>query len=61
MGTFQKILLTAVALTLVAVTALTWGSVGSVMTGFCLIAMISALLFQRFVTNRDEDPFRWEE
>lgn len=61
MRKFQKILLAAVALMLVTVTVLTWGSLGSAVTGFCLVSMIAALLFQKFVTNRDEDPFRWEE
>lgn len=61
MSQFQKILLAAVALVLIVVMVLTWGSLGSILTVFCLITMGSALLFQRFVTNRDEDPFRWEE
>lgn len=61
MSIWRKILLGAVAMAFVAVTVLTWGSLGSAVTGFCLVSMLTALLFQRFVTNRDEDPFRWEE
>lgn len=61
MSILQKILLAALALVLVTVTVLTWGSLGSAITGFCFVTMICSLLFQRFVINRDEDPFRWED
>ena len=45
----------------VAVIILTWGSIGSAVMGLCLITMISALLFQRFLTSRDGGDFQTED
>ena len=61
MELIRKILLAFLGLTLVAVTVLTWGSIGSAATAFCLITMVSALIFQKFMTNRDGSDFQIEE
>ena len=54
-------LLIALAMLLLAVMVLTWGSIGSAVTGFCLITMVAAILFQKFLTNRDESDFQMED
>lgn len=46
---------------LLTVMILTWGSIGSAVMGFCLITMVASLLFQKFLTNRDEDNFQMED
>ena len=46
---------------LLTVMVLTWGSIGSAVTGFCLITMVAAILFQKFLTNRDESDFQMED
>lgn len=60
MKTWQTVLLVAVVLILVATTVLTWGSIGSAATLMCLVTLCSALLFQKFMTNRDPDDFDME-
>ena len=60
MGIVRTILLIALALFLVTVMILTWGSLGSAVMALCLILMVSSLLFQRFLTNRDADDFQEE-
>lgn len=60
MGKAQIILLAIVALVLLTLTLTTWGSVGSAMCAFCLILMGAALLYRRFVLERDEDDFKTE-
>ena len=60
MGIIRTILLIALALFLVTVMILTWGSLGSAVMALCLILMVSSLLFQRFLTNRDADDFQEE-
>ena len=60
MGIIRTILLIAFALFLVTVMILTWGSLGSAVMALCLILMVSSLLFQRFLTNRDADDFQEE-
>ena len=60
MSTFRKILILALALVMIAVMVMTWGSMGSAMMAFLLIMMGAALLYQRFLTNRDEDQFQEE-
>ena len=57
---WQKILLIAAILALTTVTVLTWGSLGSAATLMCMITMCSAFLFQKHVTNRDNDQFDME-
>ena len=60
MGIVRTILLIAFALFLVTVMILTWGSLGSAVMALCLILMVSSLLFQKFLTNRDADDFQEE-
>ena len=53
-----KIAALAVLAAVLLVTAiLTWGSLGSAMCVYCLIIMVSALLWQRFMNHRNEDDF----
>ena len=60
MKLWQKILATAVSAGLVLAAVVSWGSVGSMICIYALIVMISAVLFQKFVTNRDSDNFDTE-
>ena len=60
MRLWQKLALAALVIALACVTVLSWGSLGSIITGCCLVMMVSALLMQKFVTNRDEDRFQSE-
>ena len=52
------ILLVLLAAVLLTVSILTWGSVGSAVLIFCLIMMGCSLLYQKFLTNQDDDDFR---
>ena len=61
MGGFQKFLLVLVAIGLTTLTLVFWGSIGSVMCVFCLIIMVAALLFRKFVLERDPDDFKFDE
>ena len=61
MELIRKILLVILALVLVTVMILTWGSVGSAVMGLCLITLAASLLFQKFLTNRDTGDFQMEE
>ena len=49
--------LALVALGLIVLAVATWGSVGSGLCMYCLIMMVAALLYKRFLINRDEDGF----
>ena len=60
MSTFRKLLLLALALGMLAVIVLTWGSLGSAALTFCLLLMGASLLYQHFLTNRDENDFDME-
>ena len=60
MNLWQKILLLLLAATLVTLTVLTWGSLGSAAALMCLITLCSALLFQKFMTNRDPNDVDME-
>jgi hypothetical protein len=53
----RTILLILVALGLAALAVCTWGSMGSAVCILCLLSMGSALLFKRFLVNRDSDQF----
>lgn len=61
MGGFQKFLLVLLAIGLTTLMLVFWGSIGSAMCAFCLILMVAALLYRRFVLERDPDDFRFEE
>ena len=60
MGKIQKFLIILVALALVLITILTWGSIGSIMTAFCLILMAGALLLRWHFDRHDPDDFRFD-
>ena len=53
----RTILLILVALGLAVLAICTWGSVGSAVCIYGLITMGAALLFKRFLINRDSNPF----
>ena len=61
MSRIRIALLVLIALGMVVLMIATWGSIGSAVMGLCLITMISALLFQRFLTNRDGGDFQMED
>ena len=56
----RTLLLILVALGLLALAVCTWGSVGSAMCAFLLVIMVAALLYRKFVLERDEDTFDWD-
>lgn len=60
-NTLQKIILFGLATLLLAVTVLTWGSIGSIVTGFCLVIMTAELLYQRFLTNNESNDYDMEQ
>ena len=60
MGKFRIFLLVLVAGAITALMLVTWGSIGSALCAFLLIIMVAALLYRKFVLNRDEDTFDWE-
>ena len=57
MDRLRVLLLILVALGLTALAVCTWGSVGSAVCIYGLITMIAALLFKRFLVNRDSGKF----
>ena len=60
MAKWQIILLAALAVVLLVVTIATWGSMGSVMTGFCLLLMGLALLYRHFLIDRDGEDYQMD-
>ena len=60
MGKFQIFLLVLLAVAITTLMLVTWGSIGSVLCAFLLIIMVAAVLYRRFVLERDEDDFDWE-
>ena len=54
-------LLILVALGLVVLAIRTWGSLGSAVCIYCLILMGAALLFKRFLINRNADDYQMED
>lgn len=60
MSTPRKLLLVLLAAFLVAVTLLTWGSIGSITMLLCLMLMGASLLYQHFLTNRDGDDYQMD-
>ena len=51
-------ILIAMAAAMVTVMIRTWGSLGSALMCFLLIMMAAALLYQKFLTNREDDRFQ---
>lgn len=60
MGKLQIFLLVLLAIFLTTLMLMFWGSVGSALCAFCLIIMVAAVLYRKFVLERDEDMFDWE-
>lgn len=56
----RTLLLVLVALGLLVLAVLTWGSVGSAVCVYGLITMGAAILFKRFLVNREEGLFDQE-
>lgn len=54
----KKFLLLLLAIAMIVAIIATWGSLGSAVLVFALIMGIAGLLYQRFLTNRDEDYFQ---
>ena len=50
-------LLVVLAAALLITAIVTWGSLGSAVCVYGLIMMAAALLYQRFLTHREEDDF----
>ena len=60
MGKFRTAALVLFALGMVVLMIATWGSIGSALCAFLLIIMVAAVLYRKFVLDRDEDMFDWE-
>ena len=60
MSRWQIVALVLVALGFLTLIIATWGSMGSVMCTFCLLIMGAAVLYRKFVLERDEDMFDWD-
>ena len=59
MGKFQIFLLVLLAIGITTLMLVTWGSVGSALCAFLLVIMVAAILYRKFVLERDEDMFDW--
>ena len=51
----RTILLIVVMAVLLTTAFLTWGSIGSAVCVYGLIMMAASLIYQRFLTNREDD------
>ncbi len=60
MGKLQIFLLVLLAIGITTLMLVTWGSMGSALCAFLLIIMVAALLYRKFVLERDEDTFDWD-
>ena len=54
---WRTAVLVILALVMVIVASVTWGSVGSLIMVFCLIMMGLGLLHSHFLTNRDDSDY----
>ena len=54
----RTILLIVLTAVLLGTAILTWGSLGSGVLVFCLIMAGAGIVYQHFLTNRDEDDFQ---
>ena len=61
MRNWRTWLLILLALGLIAVSIATWGSLGSAVCVYCVIIMGAALLFKRFLINRNGDDYQMDE
>ena len=60
MRNWRTYLLILLAVLLVVTIIFTWGSLGSAVCIYCLITMGAALLFKRFLVNRNADDYQME-
>ena len=60
MSTFRKLLLLALALGMLAVIVLTWGSIGSAILTLALLISLGYILLKKILESRDPDDFDWE-
>ena len=60
MGKFQIFLLVLLAIGITTLMLVTWGSIGSAMCAFLLVIMVAAVLYRKFLLERDEDMFDWD-
>lgn len=60
MGKVQLFLLAAVIIGITVLMLATWGSVGSALCAFLLVIIVSAVLYRKFVLERDDDMFDWD-
>ena len=56
----RKLLLILLAVAMLATAITTWGSIGSIAMIFGLILMGAALVYQRFLTNREDNDFDFQ-
>ena len=61
MSPLRKTILILLALALLAVAIATWGSLGSASLIFCLLLMAASLLYQRFLTNNEDNDYDMEQ
>ena len=61
MRNWRTWLLILLALSLITVSIATWGSLGSAVCIYCVIIMGAALLFKRFLINRDAGDYQMED
>ena len=61
MRNWRTYLLILLAVLLVVTIIFTWGSLGSAVCMYGLLAMGAALLFQRFLVNRNADDYQTED
>lgn len=61
MRNWRACLLVLVAVALIALIILTWGSLGSAVCLYCLITMGAAVLIKRFLINRNAEDYQMED
>ena len=61
MSTARKILLAVLVLAMLLAIWIFWGSIFSVLMTFCLIMLIPALLYQKYLNSADWDDYDSEE
>lgn len=57
MSPLRIAVLVILAVVMLVVAILTWGSIGSIVMIFCLILQGLSLLYQHFLINRDDEYF----
>ena len=60
MGKVQLFLLAALIIRITVLMLTTWGSIGSILCAFLLVTLVAAVLYRKFVLERDDDMFDWD-